>query len=61
MSVAADATNNENVLTQQKGNHKGCPYDELAGGIFRGMSAANSQRVGSLLDPTLSLHLVFPS
>ena len=34
MLAAADTTNNENVLTQKKGNHKGCPYDGLAGGIF---------------------------
>ena len=32
MSAAAETTNNENVLTQQKkGNHKGCPYNGLAG------------------------------
>ena len=36
MSAAADTTNNENVLTQKKGNHKGCPYDGLAGGYFLG-------------------------
>ena len=35
MSVATDTINNENVLTQKKGNHKGCPYDGLAGVIFR--------------------------
>ncbi len=35
MSVAADTTNHENVLTQKKGNHKGCPYNGLAGGYFR--------------------------
>ena len=35
MSVVTDTTNNENVLTQKKGNHKGCPYDELAKGSFR--------------------------
>ena len=32
MSAASDTTNNENVLTQKKGNHKGCPYGRLAGG-----------------------------
>ncbi len=30
MSVVTDNTNHENVLTQKKGNHKGCPYDGLA-------------------------------
>ena len=35
MSAAADTTNNESVLTQKKGNHKGCPYDGLAGGYFQ--------------------------
>ena len=34
MSAAADTTNNKNVLTQKKGNHKGCPYNGLAGGYF---------------------------
>ena len=34
MSVAADTTNNEDVLAQKKGNHKGCPYDGLAGSYF---------------------------
>ncbi len=27
MSGATDTTNHENVSTQKKGNHKGCPYD----------------------------------
>ncbi len=31
MSAATDTTNHENVLTQKKGNHKGCPYQKLAG------------------------------
>ena len=31
MSVATDTTNDENVSTQKKGNHKGCPYDR---GVF---------------------------
>ena len=35
MSVVTDTTNNENVLTQKKGNHKGCPYDGSAGGYFQ--------------------------
>ncbi len=36
MSATADTTNNESVLTQQKkGNHKGCPYDELAVDYFQ--------------------------
>ena len=35
MSVATDTTNHENVSTQKKGNHKGCPYDGFAGGYFR--------------------------
>ena len=34
MSVVTDTTNNENVLTQKRGSHKGCPYDRLAGGYF---------------------------
>ena len=34
MKVATDAAWNENALTQKKGNHKGCPYGGLAGGIF---------------------------
>ena len=33
MSVVTDTTNHENVLTQKKGNHKGCPYGRLAGGL----------------------------
>ena len=33
MKVAADTTN---LLTQKKGNHKGCPYDGMAGGYFQG-------------------------
>ncbi len=32
MKVATLTTWNEHVLTQKKGNHKGCPYDGLAGG-----------------------------
>ena len=32
MSAATDIANHENVLTQKKGNHKGCPYDGLVGG-----------------------------
>ena len=32
MSVVTDTTNHKNVLTQKKGNHKGCPYDGLVGG-----------------------------
>ena len=34
MSVITDTTNHENVLTQMKDDHKGCPYEELAGGYF---------------------------
>ncbi len=30
MSAATDTTNNEKVLTQKKGNHKGCPTANLA-------------------------------
>ena len=35
MSAATDTTNHENVLTQKKGNHKGCPYEGLAVGYFQ--------------------------
>ena len=45
MSVATDTTNNENVLTQKKSNHKGCPYDGLAGGYFRRKTEQNSYDV----------------
>ncbi len=34
MSAATDTTNDENVLIQKKGNHKGCPYDGEQGGYF---------------------------
>ena len=40
MSAASDTTNNENVLPQKKGNHKGCPYGRLAGGCFRGKDSS---------------------
>ena len=36
MKVATLTTWNENVLTQKKGNHKGCPYGRLAGGYSLG-------------------------
>ena len=35
MSVVTDTTNHENVLMQKEGDHKGCPYDGLAGGYFQ--------------------------
>ncbi len=44
MSAAADTYNNENVLTQKKGNHKGCPYQRLAGVIFRGIVHVGCRR-----------------
>ena len=53
MSVATDTTNHENVLTQKKGNHKGCPYDGLAGGYFqrnpscRSMPAHRGMKMGA--------------
>ena len=34
MSVVTDTTNNENVLAQKKGNHKGCPYGGFWSGLF---------------------------
>ena len=34
MRVFTLTTWNENVSTQKKGNHKGCPYDGLAVGLF---------------------------
>ena len=35
MPVATDATNNENVLTQKKGNHKDCSYEGFVVAYFR--------------------------
>ena len=49
MSVATDTTNHENVLTQKKGNHKGCPYDGLAGIYFHRKSSETVR--GELVEP----------
>ena len=35
MKIATFTTWNENVGGTETGNHKGCPYDGLAGGYFQ--------------------------
>ena len=47
-SFMSAATDNENALTQKKGNHKGCPYQRLTGVIFRGMADRARVRITSL-------------
>ena len=35
MPVVTDTTNNENVLTQKKDNHKDCPYEGVVVAYFQ--------------------------